>query len=144
MLNIQDLPDEVFLKIFGSSETKDLLTYVQVSKRIRKISHDSTLWVTANLWKKIVKTELLEMILSKGCRILNLSNSTIVGSLSSNMKPNIRSLDLSQSAKPGRIGGQVYCEENIGVLEELLFSSCSLQHLKWQPVSVRMAKLCKD
>jgi hypothetical protein len=30
--------------------------------RTRKISHDGTLWMTANLERKIVKTELLEMI----------------------------------------------------------------------------------
>ena len=70
--------DEVVLKILGYSETKDLIAYGQLSKRIRRISHDSTLWATANIVKKIVKTELLEMILSKGCKILNISNSTIV------------------------------------------------------------------
>ena len=75
MLNFQGLPDELALKILSYSETKDLIACGQVSKRIRKISRDSTLWVTANLVKKIVKTELLEMILSKGCKILNISNS---------------------------------------------------------------------
>ena len=71
MLNFQDLPDEVVLKILSFSETKDLITCGQVSKRIRRISRDGTLWVTANLKKKIVKTELLEMKLGKGCRILD-------------------------------------------------------------------------
>ena len=147
MLNIQNLPDELLLKIFGSSETKDLITYGQVSKRIRKISHDSTLWGTVNISKKIVKNELLEMILSKGCKILNLSNSTIVGSLSSNMKHNIGSLDLSQSVKPARFGRQVYCEDNIGVLEELLFSCCSLQQLKMEGLLITpkmAASICKN
>ena len=59
MLNFQDLPDELVLKILGYSETKDLITYGQVSKRIRRISYDDKLWITANLVKKIVKTELL-------------------------------------------------------------------------------------
>ena len=68
------------------SKTKDLISCGWVSKRVRRISHDSTLWVTANLEKKIVKTELLEMILGKGCRTLNLRHSNIVGSLSSNTK----------------------------------------------------------
>ena len=139
MLNLQDLPDELILKIFGYSETKDLITYGQVSKRIRKISQDDTLWVTVNLVKKIVKTKLLEIILSKGCKILNLSNSTIVGSLGSNMKHHIRSLDVSQSGKPG--------EENIDVLEELLFSSCSLQHLKMEGLLITpkmSAGICKN
>ena len=77
MLNFQDLPDELVLKILGYSETKHLITYGQVSKRIRRISHDGKLWMTANLVEKIVKTEFLEIILSKGCTILTISNSTI-------------------------------------------------------------------
>ena len=95
MLNFQDLPDELILKIVGYSETKDLISYGQVSKTIRKISRDITLWVTANLVKKIVKTELLEMILSKGCKTLNISNTDVVGTLSSNIKSQLRFLDLS-------------------------------------------------
>jgi hypothetical protein len=44
MLSFEDLPDEVVLKILRYSEIKDLIVYGQVSKRIRKISHDNTLW----------------------------------------------------------------------------------------------------
>ena len=51
MLNFQDLPDELVLKILGYSEIKDLITYRQVSKRIRKISHDTTLWVVPVLYR---------------------------------------------------------------------------------------------
>ena len=45
MLNIQDLPNELVLKILAYSETKDIINCGQVSKRIRKISRDGTLWV---------------------------------------------------------------------------------------------------
>ena len=82
----QDLPDEIILKILSYSEVKDLISCGQLSRRIRQISHDNTLWETANLVKKIIKTELLEMILSKRCKILNMPDSTIVGALSSNIK----------------------------------------------------------
>ena len=94
----QDLPNELILKILSYSETKDLISCGQLSKRTRNISRDRSLWVTANLEKKIVKTELIELILGKGCNILNLSNSTIVGHLSSSIKSQLRVLDLSQSA----------------------------------------------
>ena len=130
MLNFQDLPDELVLKILGYSETKDLITYGQVSKRIRKISHDGTLWVTANFVKKIVTTELLEIILGKECKILNISNSTIVGSLSSNVKYQLTALEFSWSVLPETLPGHKYYAENIDVLEKLLLSCCSLQHLK--------------
>ena len=84
MSNFQDLPDELVLIILKNVETKDLISCGQVSRRIRKISHDGSLWVTANLERKIVKTELLQMILCKGCKFLDISNSTIVDSLNSN------------------------------------------------------------
>jgi hypothetical protein len=112
MSNFQDLPDELVLKILRNLETKDLISCGQVSQRIRKISHDGSLWMTTNLEEKIVKTELLEMILSKGCQILNISNSTVIGSLSLSKGSQLRVLDFSHlnSAWP--------CTENIGVLEE--------------------------
>ena len=95
----QDLPDELILKILSYSEVKDLISSGQVSKRTRSISRDSSLWVTVNLEKKIVKAELLEMILIKGCKNLNISGSTIIGSLSSNIKSQsqLRALILSKS-----------------------------------------------
>ena len=97
MLNFEDLPDELVLKVLSYSETKDLLSFGQLSKRFRRISHDGKLWVIANLEKKFVKTELLEMIIGKGCRILNLSHSTIIGSLSPNIESQLRVLNLSHT-----------------------------------------------
>ena len=49
----QDIPDELILKILSYFEVKDLISCGQVSKRTRNISRDSSLWVTANLEKKI-------------------------------------------------------------------------------------------
>ena len=139
MLTFQDLPDELLLKILSFSETKDLIGCGQVSKRIRRISHDGTLWVMANLEKKIVKTELLEMILRKGCRILNLSNSKILGSLSlSEFKSQIRVLNLSQISSSS---------EETFVLEELLSSCFSLHHLimEGESITPQMASsVCKN
>ena len=115
MLNFQSLPDELVLRILSYSETKDLITYGQVSKRFRRVSHDVTLWATANLEKKIVKTELLEMILQKGCRILKLCHSTIIGTLRSNIISQLTVLTFSQ---PATWTGN----KTIEVLEKLLFS----------------------
>ena len=138
MLNFQDLPDELVLKILSFSETIDLIGCGQVSKRIRRVSHDDTLWVMANLEKKIVKTELLEMILRKGCRTLNLSHSEIHGSFSSNIKSQLRVLNLSRILTFG--------EETL-VLEELLSSCSSLKHLIMEGVCLtpKMAdSVCKN
>ena len=92
----QDLPDELILKILSYSEVKDLISCGQVSKRTRNISRDSSLWVTVNLEKKIVKAELLEMILIRGCKNLNVSDSTIIGNVSAKRNSQLKDLLLSQ------------------------------------------------
>ena len=119
MLSFQDLPDELVLRIIGYSETKDLIIYGQVSKRIRRISHDSTLWLTANLEKKIVKTELLEMILRKGSNILNLCHSTILGSLNSNINSQLRVFKFCQPVCT--IHCDCACSKPVIVRKTLLF-----------------------
>ena len=136
----QDLPDELVLKILSFSKIKDLTKCGQVSKRIRKISHDGTLWMTVNLEKKTVTTEFLEMILRNGCRILKLGDSTILGSLSSNMKSQLRCLNLSQ------LNG-AWSDQEDPVVEELISSSSSLKHLVMKGVYLtpKMAvSICKN
>ena len=145
----QDLPDELILKILSYSEVIDLVSCGQVSKRTRNISRDTSLWVMANLEEKIVKTELLELILSNGCKILNLSDSTIVGSLSSNIKSHLRVLKISQPVckTVTATGHCCDCEENVGALEELLLSCCSLQHLQMEGANISpkmAASICKN
>ena len=132
MSTFQDLPDELVLEVLKNSETKDLISCGQVSQRIRRISHDGSLWLTANLEKKIVKTDVLEMILNKGCKILNISNSTIVGNLRPSIKSQLRVLNLSQ------LDQTFYgpCTENTKVLEQLLDSCHSLQQLEMEGLFV--------
>ena len=70
---LQDLPDELILKVLSYSKPKDLISSGQVSKRLRSISYDNSLWQRVNLSEKIVKADFLELILNKGCKSLNLS-----------------------------------------------------------------------
>ena len=126
--NFGDLPNELILKVFSYSEPKELISFGQLSKRIRKISLEKSLWQNVNLSKKIVKTELLEMILNKGCMSLNLSKSIILGSLSLDKESQLRNLNLDDCT-------------NIEVLEELLASCYSLEKLEMQyaTISLQMA-----
>ena len=148
----QDLPDELILKILSYSEVIDLISCGQVSKRTRNISRDRSLWVTANLEEKTVKIELLELILSKGCKILNISDSTIVGSLSSKIESQLKVLNLSQSyweLPIQRLPGPVDCLmfEDFDVLEQLIWSCCSLQQLEMQGLCITpkmVASICKN
>ena len=145
MMKFQNLPDELVLKVLSYSKTKDLISCGQVSKRIRTITHDDTLWRTANLEKKIVKTELLEMILEKECRILNLCHSSILGSCSSNIKSQLTVLKFCPP--PCKCYMHCDCHENTGALEELLLSCSLLQQLVLEDVYVtpKMAiGICKN
>jgi hypothetical protein len=100
-------------------ETADILRCGQVSKRIRTIANDNSLFQTVNLSGKYVKTDLIEIVLNKGCKSLNLSDSFIWGNyLNLIQKSQLRKLDLSN------------CQEiSYDVLEELLESCHSLQIL---------------
>ena len=116
--NFQDLPDEIILKVLSYSEPNDLISSCQVSKRLRKISHDNSLWQNVFLALKFVKTEFLALILDKGCKSLSLSGVTILGSLFLQQKSQLRILDLSELV------------ENREVLKVMLASCYSLQALE--------------
>ena len=121
----QDLPDELILKILSYSEVKDLISCGQVSKRTRNISQDCSLWMTVNLEKKIVKAELLDMILIKGCKNLNISDSTIIGSLSANIKYLLRVLVFTPSALEVSLSEGVHHFETI-TLRRIFFDHLNL------------------
>ena len=130
------------MKILSYLETKYLITSGQVSKRIRRISQDVP-WRTVNLERKIINTEILEMILRKGCKILNLHHCTIVGRLSLKIKSQLKFLNFQSSSIWS-------CDDEIEerpFLEELLSSCFSLQHLVIGCISLTpkmAASICKN
>ena len=132
-MSFQDLPEELILKVLSYSEPKDLITSGQVSKRFRTISHDSSLWQRVNLSKKVVKTEFLEVILSKGCKSLNLSESTIINSFSIYQNSQLRELDLSGV-------------EDVEASEEILASCYFLEKLKmlWTLTPKMAVSICQN
>ena len=86
-LKLEDLPNELILKVFGYLKIKELIHCGQLSKRIREISHDETLWQAMNLyfepWKDYsenkVPAEFLHMVISNGCKYLSLNRQQITG-----------------------------------------------------------------
>ena len=116
MSSFLDLPNGLILKVLSYTETTDILRCGQVSKRIRTVSNDKSLFQIVNLSGKHVKTGLIEIVLNNGCKSLNLSDSFIWGiKLNLIQKSQLRKLDLSNCC--------VLCSD----LEEL-FKSC--QYLK--------------
>ena len=80
-LTLEDLPDEIHLKIFANLKSKDLMCCAQVSNKLRRICHDASLWQKVNLCEKKVPSELLEQILGNGCQYLSLCDAQIKGRL---------------------------------------------------------------
>ena len=132
----EGLPDEVILKILGYLEgTKGLIYCGHLSRRIRKISQDETLWQKINLSSQSVPAGFLQMVLNNGCKYLCLRNSYLHGSLKLNRPTQLRYLD------------SVFDHTNPTsdeVLEELLVSCTSLEklsvnHLKY-PLGNRISQ----
>ena len=78
---LEDLPDEILLKIFQHLSTKEIVYCAQMSKRIRKISHDESLWQKINLYQRKVRVEFVEQILSNGCKYLSLNCAELLGDI---------------------------------------------------------------
>jgi hypothetical protein len=57
-LQIEDLPDEIILRIFKNLEIEELFSWYQVSKRFRAISQDACLWINVNIWDVNTPVEL--------------------------------------------------------------------------------------
>ena len=77
-----DVPDEVLLKICGYLSLKNIVRCSGVSKRVRRVCHDKSLWQKINLCGKEVPSEFIEQILANGCTYLNLQGAQIKGTLS--------------------------------------------------------------
>ena len=106
----------------------DILRCGQVSKRIRTISNDNSLFQTVNLSGKFVTTDILEIVLNKGCKSLNLSDSYIFGYfLSLNQNSQLRELDLSNCKA---------ITTTSDVLEDVILSCHSLQRLSLEGVEL--------
>ena len=136
MSSFLDLPDELILEVLSYTEIADVLKCGQVSKRIRTISNDNSLFQTVDLSDKYVKTDLLAAVLNKGCKSLNLSDSSIWGNLSLIQNSRLRKLDITNCrASP------------YDVIEELLASCHSLQtlSLKGLQLTTRMVtSICQN
>ena len=77
-IKFEEMPDEILLKIFLNLSTKEIFYCAQMSKRLRKICYDESLWQQINLYRSKVPIEFLEQILTSGCKYLSLSCTEIM------------------------------------------------------------------
>ena len=122
-LQLEDLPDEMIVKVFSYLKIGDLIHCGHVSKRIRQI------WNVESLWQSIdfndldngrgskVQTDFIIFLLDKGCKYLNLRSVELTGSLKLDELSKLKRLNLEE------------CNAKREVFEEILYSCHSLEQL---------------
>ena len=75
--SIEDLPNEILLKVFNYLEFKDLGYCAQISRRFREISQSPPLWETVIENNQTIPAGFILHALNLGCKYLHLENSTI-------------------------------------------------------------------
>ena len=133
----EDLPNEVVLKVLKNLDIKDVLRCGLVSKQIRTISRDESIWEKINLYHKEglkVPIEFLQLVLDSGCKYLSLQNVKVVHrntGLQLKNASKLRYLNLAFiKSEPKEIEGtQIEDESDPTDIEEILASCKSLQKL---------------
>jgi len=96
---LEDLPDEVILKIFSFLDLKDILRCGQMSKRIRAISNDPTLWLKLNLCGRLVPYEFIEKAIQNGCKYLGMASGELIGGDRMRMPLELKYLDMCNASQ---------------------------------------------
>ena len=114
----EDLPVEIELEVMSYLDTSDLIRCTGVSKGIRALCQDQSLWQKINLsWKKI-PISFVQFVLDKNCKSLILHGSAVMGrGLNLTKNSQLRHLDLRQ------------CKINAKAMSDLLFSCHNLERL---------------
>ena len=93
---LDNLPDEILLVIFSNLTVKEKVVCMKVSKRFRLLSDDNSLWTKIDLSHQAeVPTELICLVVKKGCTELDLSYSTYKGGPVSYTNNKLKLLDLT-------------------------------------------------
>ena len=93
-VQLEDLPDEVLLEIFKFLKMREILRFGHVSKRMRAISNDESLWVKLNLFEGNVPYGFIKKAVENGCRYLSLARA-----LGLNASPDMPTLLLRNGKK---------------------------------------------
>ena len=72
-IGLEDLPNEILLKIFENLDIHDIFQCGQVSKRIRSIAQHEPFWQKVYLkCFHVYSSELIQMALESGCKHLTI------------------------------------------------------------------------
>ena len=144
MAFFHDLPNEIILKVIKYLDINNLVKFGEVSKRMKAVRNDQSLWIKINLSKDDrwdyeidVPTDFVKMLIENGCQYLSLHfmkvgtpgvpiSMTTVGNLCLDKASSLKYLDLK------------YCDAHFLLFEEILASCISLQKLSM--ASIRESK----
>ena len=94
-LQLDNIPNEIVLKILSNLDILDLLQCAQVSKRINLICTDETLYHKIDFSRrKKIPTRIIELVLRRGCNSLNLRMSKLQGIFSEPLPKVMKHLDV--------------------------------------------------
>ena len=99
VFSLNDLPDEILLKIFLSLPPKELGRCLQVSKRFNQIAKDEKLWQNIRIWNKFrrrkgISAKFFSQALNYGLENLSLRRCVVTGNLESPDMTQLKSLYL--------------------------------------------------
>ena len=116
---LDDLPDEVILKVLGFLDIKELLLCGQVSKRLRAIANDESLWLNLNLYERKVPYEFIKKAAGNGCQYLSLVCCALTGKSEASFK--LKYLNVSGGKK-----GVQKLVQNCSALQKLSVAGLTL------------------
>ena len=116
-LLLEELPDEIVLKILSYLNITHLICCSQLSKRFAAICLDESLWQKINLYKSCVPSSFISKILNNGCKYISLDQALIDGRLDLKSACKLEYLDFGE------------CYDNYGVVRKLLTLCTSLKKL---------------
>ena len=102
---LEDLPDEVLLKILSYLDIKGVLQCGHLFKRIREISNDKSLWKKLNLTGRKIPFGFIEKAMQNGCEYLKLRYASVNGRKKSKLPCSLKFLEIS------------FCDNHEGVLQ---------------------------
>ena len=98
--HLEGLPDEILLNVFSLLDIEGVFLCGQVSKRLRAISNDQSLWSKLNLFRRKVPYGFIEKAVGNKCEYLNLRCSSVHGNKKSVVQWKLKYLDISQADWP--------------------------------------------
>ena len=88
--NLDSLPNEIIVRIFGFLNTRDIISTDQLSKKMKEVCRIAKIWLKVNFYEALpvppalhlmgkISGFFLKDVLEKGCKYLNIVNYEICG-----------------------------------------------------------------